>query len=190
MFRAIANIELDEHFEPGNVGQVLQEMDMDAALSPKFDRLSMAYDDNPNLLDVTQNDRCAKKVTAAYTEYDPVRYDNWDVMSICGVVFETYYTLHDLEHPPVWALDGNGHPEAGFSCDGLTDHDSAYMMSPGAVLLHELLHWPYLFEDVPGYSTLVDRTPHSGLKPVVSDLGYGRDLLFHKLPANDETYSD
>ncbi|EXJ65256.1 hypothetical protein A1O7_01597 [Cladophialophora yegresii CBS 114405] len=163
VFRTIANIPFNQQFEPRTVGQYLQMLDAYGWLNPKFEQLSIAVGDNPDAgpPSYSRYKKCSDGGLAGVMLYDPRRYGRRGLMSLCPQTFETFYSLRDIEQPPAWALDENGNPEEGFSCSNMLDRDTDYMLSPGAILLHELIHWPYLLQDIPGYSTLIRQYPRN-----------------------------
>jgi hypothetical protein len=125
------------------IGQILSAMDAEAWLNPKFDRLSISLDDNPNRIPPVSDSHitCKDDLHLGIMEYNPAAYGDQGLLTICHQNLEQLYSLHDIENPPHWALDGHGIPEDGFGCDKLMGRDTQYMESPGAVLFHELLHW-------------------------------------------------
>ncbi|KAJ9605233.1 hypothetical protein H2200_010623 [Cladophialophora chaetospira] len=143
-------------------------MDRDASLNPKFDKLSIALNDNPDQEPDPNRETCSGGMLAGYVTYDPTKYQDQGLVSICPHTLQTFYSLHDIMYPPEWALDENGNPEEGFGCDGLLGRDTDYMLSPGGMLLHEFMHWPYLFQDIPDYSTLIRKYPKRGFS-MISD---------------------
>ena len=117
-------------------------MDKDAGLNPKFDGLSISLGDHPDVREEDRGRSCKDGGLGAQTTYLPTVYGNRALMAICFPSFEFYYSLKDIENPPTWALTApGGAPEAGFSCNGLLGRDTSYMLSPGSVILHELMHW-------------------------------------------------
>ena len=176
MFRTIANLDLYKDFTAEDMAQVTSTLESDTpeSLPERFSQLSIALDDNPNLIRAPDDTsmKCADRSTlGGYMRYLPRIYGNWGVMSMCRQTFDGRWSLPDIETPPAWALDSNGQPEAGFGCKGLLGRDTSYMASPGAFLLHELFHWPYLFEDVPEYSTLVPEFKSQGFSKVLDFAG-------------------
>lgn len=95
---------------------------------------------------------------------------NKGYMSVCDEAFK-YSTLYDIEHPLRWAQDANRRAEPGLGCDGLLDYDNDYMMSTGGAMLHEMLHWPYLLQDVPNYNTVIEPAAPDGQKKLVDYSG-------------------
>ncbi|EXJ59978.1 hypothetical protein A1O7_04126 [Cladophialophora yegresii CBS 114405] len=159
VFRTIANIPFGQQFDPRNIGGLLTSMDKEAILNPKFEDLSISLGDHPDVREEDRGRGCKDGKLGAQTTYLPSMYGNRALMALCQPSFEFYYSLQDIEHPPEWALTApGGKPEGGFSCDGLLDRDSSYMLSPGSVILHELMHWPYLLQDIPDYARLAQPT--------------------------------
>jgi hypothetical protein len=142
VFRTVANIPFGQQFDPSNIAELLTSMDEEAKLNPKFEDLSISLGDHPEVREEDRGRSCKDGKLGAQTTYLPSIYGNRALMAICQPSFEFYYSLQDIEHPPEWALTApGGKPESGFSCDGLLDRDSSYMLSPGSVILHELMHW-------------------------------------------------
>jgi hypothetical protein len=69
-----------------------------------------------------------------------------------------YPSRSQIENPPSSARDAHGNPLPGYTCDGLGDRDSNYMDTLGTIILHELIHWTWLFESVPDLSTKIKIT--------------------------------
>jgi hypothetical protein len=161
MFRTVANIPLDRQFDPFNVAEYLASMAKNAQIHPKFAELTISLGNHPDVRDRDRGRSCNDGKLGAQTTYLPAQYGDRALMAICRPSLEFYYALQDIEHPPSWALTApGGKPEEGFGCDGLLDRDTSYMLSPGAVILHELMHWPCLLQDIPGYASLAQRTTH------------------------------
>ncbi len=117
-------------------------MDKDAKLNPKFADLSISLGDHPDIREVDRGKSCNDGELGAQTTYLPSQYGNRALMALCPPSFEFYYSLQDIHDPPEWALSAvGGKPEPGFSCDGLLGRDTSYMLSPGSVIIHELMHW-------------------------------------------------
>src|ERR1700710_426904 len=100
VFRTIANIPFDQQFDPSNIAGTLQIMNTDASLNPKFDKLSIALDDNPDMAPDPENKRqkCSDNVYAGYTMYDPSIYQDRALVTICPQTLETFYSLQDIEN--------------------------------------------------------------------------------------------
>ncbi|KAH0846183.1 hypothetical protein FOPE_12510 [Fonsecaea pedrosoi] len=74
---------------------------------------------------------------------------------MCDEAFE-YPSPEEVANPPSSVKAPEGNPEPGYTCDGLGDDDSDWMTSPGGILLHELLHWTFLLDDITGFSDIID----------------------------------
>lgn len=117
-------------------------MDKDTNLNAKFQDLSISLGDDPDVREEDRGRSCKDGELGAQTTYLPTIYGNRGLMAFCPPSFEFYYSLADIENPPAWALTAEGGaPEAGFGCDGILGRDTSYMLSPGSVILHELMHW-------------------------------------------------
>jgi hypothetical protein len=110
------------------------------------------------------------------------------LMSICAELYRQLPMLADIEIPREWAIDPSKDQSKGpqyydgYGCDNLGDADSIWTSSAGSLLLHEIMHFPGLFYDVPGYKANIatfydENTPH-----FISDYfgmwpqdGYGRE---------------
>ncbi len=67
-----------------------------------------------------------------------------------------YYSSGVTERPPD-ALIQQGIP--GLGCDAMGNTETNYMWTPGTTVLHELLHWSHLLEDVPDWSMNIRKHP-------------------------------
>ncbi|OCT54409.1 hypothetical protein CLCR_00976 [Cladophialophora carrionii] len=81
VFRTIANIPVNQQFDPRNVGQILQTLAVYGPLNPKFNQLSIALGDNPDVGPPdpsTEGYRNTRKrsdgIYAGLMLYDPPRY--------------------------------------------------------------------------------------------------------------------
>ncbi|EXJ93943.1 hypothetical protein A1O1_02336 [Capronia coronata CBS 617.96] len=166
-FRTMANIPLDQVIDEKTIFGFLANPTAAQNLPPKFADLDIAWDDHP---DVPEMDRLCGHVSESGSMLDAYTYLDVDeleisdqasqiaLVSLCEELFQ-FPSLQEIEDPPYvpWARDGQGRPLPGFTCDGLGATDSDWMASPGATLLHELMHWSYLLEDMPGFSELIDK---------------------------------
>ncbi|KAL2437169.1 hypothetical protein ABEF95_016665 [Exophiala dermatitidis] len=165
-FRTLANIALDVMInEETGIGGLLEAPTSAEALQPKFANLDVALGDHP---DIPAADRLCGHLSEdgflldAYTYLDVDEFElsdeasEVDMISLCEQLFQ-FPSLGEIELPPnePWARDAQGNPLPGFTCDGLGETDSDWMVSPGATLLHELMHWSHLFRDIPGFSGLI-----------------------------------
>lgn len=173
VFRSIADIPLDMEMTAENIKQILNNQKTIEGPS-KFADLDIYYGSAG--IPGAEN-RCAQKWNA-FTLSGPIDYrlnppSPADV-AMCPPAFY-YPDLWEIINPSSIHRDAKGNPLPGFTCAGLGDHDSDWMMSPGAVLLHEFMHWPYLFIDIPDFSKLINKG--SGGFSVIED-------YFGQLPPN------
>lgn len=161
LFLEIANIrasKIDVH----NIESILSSPSVIFQLHDKFENLEIALGDHP---EVEPQDRiCGRILTDtgfgvyAYTTLDIDDFDidaeggRYSWQSICEESFDFPF-LWDIE---LIATDPSGHVLPGHTCAGLGDRDSDFMDSPGGIILHELTHWSYLLETVPGFSELIE----------------------------------
>ncbi|KIV95057.1 hypothetical protein PV10_02759 [Exophiala mesophila] len=61
----------------------------------------------------------------------------------------------------------------GYTCAGLGDRDTDLMLSPAGVLLHEYMHWSYLFRHVPRFDHYIRDGMVQDYKGPHPDSGYG-----------------
>ncbi|EHY54310.1 hypothetical protein HRR81_004650 [Exophiala dermatitidis] len=175
-FRTLANVPLDVMInEETDIGGLLGAPTSPGTLQPKFANLDIALGDHP---DIPAADRLYGHLSEdgllfdAYTYLDVDEFElsdeasQVDMISLCEQLFQ-FPSLDEIEHPPnePWARDAQGNPLPGFTCNGLGNTDSDWMVSPGATLLHELMHWSYLFKDIPGFSGLI-RQDEAGLPQI------------------------
>ena len=188
MFRAIANIPFD--LDLTNEETVKRLITDPLTYSPKFNRLSIRFLENHPGLNLPygpgmpyyncDNSPLSGPVQAFLI---PIFHGSSALMSICKYTYEGSPMLTDVINPPNWARDmskdQSGGPQylAGYGCKNLGNIDNDWMDSTTAVMLHELFHFPGLFEDVPNYaaSILTERNvegtdPGSGrVEHLVSD---------------------
>ncbi|KIW76207.1 hypothetical protein Z517_10953 [Fonsecaea pedrosoi CBS 271.37] len=93
--------------------------------------------------------------TAAFAFIDPRVLGDIALVSMCDEAFE-YPSPEETANPPSSVKAPESNPEPGYTCDGLGDDDSDWMTSPGGILLHELLHWTFLLDDITGFSDIID----------------------------------
>ncbi|KIW65489.1 hypothetical protein PV04_07746 [Phialophora macrospora] len=141
IFYTLANIPLDTVMTEANAGQILLSSSF-VGLSPKFSMLTIAFGEPPWL---PKSGICSgDDGFGAYSLFNDAT--GYATTVIC--VGSLYYpTLDEILRPRAWAYDEQGRLREGYTCDGLLDRDSEYMLSPGGWLLHELIHWEVLFED-------------------------------------------
>jgi hypothetical protein len=108
------------------------------------------------------------------------------LMAFCRSAYERWPFLHDIEYPPAWAVDpGKDQTKGpqyydGYGCANLGISDSTYQYSISALMLHELMHFPGLFADVPGYADHITTEFSKDIPHFISDFdgpypphGYG-----------------
>ncbi|KAJ9603927.1 hypothetical protein H2200_011449 [Cladophialophora chaetospira] len=191
MFRTIANIPLDLDFN--DFEAVLRFIGQGSVYSPKFNKLSIYFLGNHPGLSLPQGPgvsepNCYVDDTGAGKAQGhavPLYGGKSCLVSICRHTYQYSPMLADIIKPPAWAKDPNKDQSQGpkfydgFGCENLGSTDSYWFDSPAAVILHELFHFPGLFEDIPEYNTLILSTrdvdgtgPGSGLVPhFVDDFG-------------------
>ncbi|KAH0846026.1 hypothetical protein FOPE_12043 [Fonsecaea pedrosoi] len=172
IFRAIANIDFDlDLSNPETVRQLAEEP---LTYNEKFTRLSIHFlGDHPGLEQPglpAPGHSCEDGATwLAFVV--PTYAGDSALMSVCALTYQLKPMLADVERAANWAIDpakdqSNG-PQYhdGYGCENLGYVDSDWMHSTGSVMLHELLHFPGLFSDVPDYYRKIataydDDTPH------------------------------
>lgn len=154
IFGTIAAVPLDFDFlraTPDDIRNFMNSLTPEL-LNDKFSGLSISYGNHPlkgpgpgcdlpylnGILDIHPHDQTHAK------------------MSLCPRLFEKYYSLRDTSRPPA-ALIQQGIP--GLGCDVVGNTESDYMWTPGTTVLHELLHWSHLFEEVPDWSVNIRGHP-------------------------------
>lgn len=162
VFRAIANIPQNLGIDQDTIESLLQSFNTPATYNPLFEGLSIAAGDNPFLKGVLN--KCVRinppppNAYLAYVNRPNVPFSG--LMSICPgeEVLTERLSLAGTEDPPAWARvngDPTGPTLPGWGCDGIGDHDNSFMTVTGSTMLHELFHWPVLFQDVAGYDTFI-----------------------------------
>ncbi|KAI1623127.1 hypothetical protein EDD37DRAFT_682610 [Exophiala viscosa] len=157
VFQTIANIPLNSEIDGNTVVEILSSAAVAENLQPKFSSLELALGNNPSL--PASKQVCGKQVDGgqifAFSYIDPGALGPVALVSLCDPTFG-FPTLVEIEDPSADHRDADGDPLLGYTCDGLGDHDTDWMQTPGGVLLHELMHWTYLLEDIPNYEDLID----------------------------------
>ncbi|OAL37540.1 hypothetical protein AYO20_03047 [Fonsecaea nubica] len=152
-FYTIANIPLDgPPPDPTDINQFISGFGQNQ-VNPKFDLLTISINDNSAI--GRYEPMCS--VMPGFQAYFEQRVDELGppgFMSVCDYAF-SHPSLADIENPPAWARDPTGAPEPGYGCDNLLDHDNDYMISLSGIMLHELFHWTYLFEDIPQFDHFI-----------------------------------
>ena len=93
MFRTIANIPINENFNPANVAELLASLSAYAPLNPKFSQLSISLDDNPGTDTIDLKRSCDDGTLGAFTVFQPSKYGNHAFISMCQLSFEFWYSL-------------------------------------------------------------------------------------------------
>ncbi|KIW77844.1 hypothetical protein Z517_07677 [Fonsecaea pedrosoi CBS 271.37] len=144
IFRTFANIPLDLVLTAETVVSVLTQPN--AQLNTRLAGSALFIGDG--LARPTER-QCDGTANAWMTEDN----DNRDAdIYICEDIFD-WPSIEDIANPPQtsWARDSHGQPRPGYSCAGLGDFDSDWMKTVGSTILHEYIHWGYLFIHVPGW---------------------------------------
>ncbi|KIW76727.1 hypothetical protein Z517_09171 [Fonsecaea pedrosoi CBS 271.37] len=149
VFRRIANIPPNVVLGPSDFATIMQHRAA-IGLDPRLVDLVITYGNHPQ-----------GQIQDCGTDEDPEAFfallnSGQPSVSICPQAFERYPDLMEILDPPAWARDAQGHPDPGFGCDGLGDQDSELMWCVGAILLHEILHYPDLFNDIPQFDKLIN----------------------------------
>ena len=148
IFKTLANmpleIELDE-----NTSLELLSSEAVTSLNPMFSKLEISLGDHPDIPESAKH--CSTSSTTAAFCYTSRALGDWAYISLCDTIWQ-YPSLSEIEH----SSDPSKRGEPGWGCDGIGDHDSEYMTSPGGILLHEMLHWYGLFQDVPYFDQVIE----------------------------------
>ena len=150
VFDTIANVPPDQKLDADTIIEIMTSASVAIELQPKFGNLEIALGNHPDLPEDQQ--LCGKDEFLLAFTFTSLAMGDFAYISICDVAWQ-YPSLGEIENPPESAKD-NGVPMPGYTCDGLGDHDSDFMTTPGGVLLHELMHWPYLIEGIPNYDMI------------------------------------
>ena len=164
LFRAIANIPFDLDLYLSEKTALEAFLATRPPFTPKFQRLSIYFlGDNPSLAlpnGPGVGTQCGTNPDGdVQATTNAINNGKYNLVSICGQAYTKLPMLNDIINPPDWAKDPSkdqtGEPQyyEGYGCSNLGIFDSDHMDSVGAVLLHELFHWPGLFEDVSGYAS-------------------------------------
>ncbi|OQV10775.1 hypothetical protein CLAIMM_14718 [Cladophialophora immunda] len=158
VFRRIANLPLNAVFNPGDYASIMQQR-ATIGLDPRFTNMVINYDNHPDAL--YPDCGTADKVVG----YTTISKDGSQTfVIICPQTFLKYPDADEILNPPAWAWNPSGELYGGYGCDGLGDHDSELMFFPGAVLLHEILHYYLLFNNLPDYDALINL--HNGERQI------------------------
>ena len=140
IFKAILGISFDN---PGlTADDLLNIMQTDAPpniLPATYGKLSISYGDHPR---IPQSILDARKTCKTFGVRGYIVFSGQGIggalISLCPDLFALYYSL-DQTLIPSDDLKKKGIP--GLTCDGLGDHETDFMRSPGQTMLHELIHW-------------------------------------------------
>ncbi|KIX97028.1 uncharacterized protein Z520_07142 [Fonsecaea multimorphosa CBS 102226] len=151
IFRTLANLPLDEVVTAENLVSVLTGPN--AQLSSRFVQSRIYIGDSTARPTERQ---CKGQVNAWMSE------DNADANAeiyICDDAFD-WPSIEEIANPPQtsWARDNQGRPLPGYSCDGLGDFDSDWMKTMGSIILHEYMHWGFLYIQVPNWYYYIKTT--------------------------------
>ncbi|KAJ9605796.1 hypothetical protein H2200_009645 [Cladophialophora chaetospira] len=158
MLQTVAAV--DPNFDQGNpsrdtISQFLSNLRPDQ-LNADFAGLSISYGDNPGRPvhdDPGKSTKCGPFGLWGHLTFDPDQPENaW--MSICPDTFDVFYSIRTMLNPPN-ALRN----EPGMATTGFGDTETDYLETPGITVLHELMHWPYLFRNVPNYAMKIRLDP-------------------------------
>lgn len=168
VFQVVANIPLYSQIDYDTVVEILSSASVLSDLQPKFAMLELAMGNNPSVPEHEQacEEEIGGSIVMAGSYINPGALGPVALMSLCQSLFQ-FPTLDEIENPPDSARDAQGNPLPGYTCDGLGDHDTDLMSSPGGTLLHELMHWTFLLEDIPYFAFVIDPNDHNF--PQISD---------------------
>jgi hypothetical protein len=124
IFYTLANIPLDTVLTEATATQLFYSSTF-IGLSPKFSKLTIAFGEPPWL---PERGTCSDVGFGAYGLVDDFTGEATIVLCDASVL---YPTLDEIAHPQPWAYDEQGRLREGYTCDGLLDHDSEYMLSVG-----------------------------------------------------------
>lgn len=156
VFRTIANIDLDAVITPENMLQYLPPNV--AAINPRFRKLTISLNDPPPWLVQLQGLSCSlgKEGQIPPSAHIIKTKTGHAFISLCEWIFDERPTLTEIQFAPAKGRDAEGQPLPGFECDGLGDRDTDWMISPGGILLHELMHWTAFFSpNIPAWNNLI-----------------------------------
>lgn len=145
VFRTIANIDLTAVIDPNNFNQV------GTAWQPKFSRLSICL--GTEFQGVPPGSTSCGQASSPMAIFRPSANDEGYIF-VCEPAMR-YPSRRQIENPPSSARDSHGNPFPGYTCDGLGDRDTSYMDTLGSTILHEMIHWKWLFDSVPDLSTKI-----------------------------------
>ncbi len=184
MFRAIANVDMALDLNDDN--NLITFGTDPFSYNPRFPNLDIQFlEDNPRLKPENggpgiPSSNCANQANNkgnlnAYLQN--INGGNNALMSVCREMFQLPM-IDEIIKPPTWARDpqkaGNPpHPDDedpyalryydGYGCRNIGDADSQWMETTALTVLHEILHWPGLFGDVPNYAATIP--PLEGSSP-------------------------
>jgi hypothetical protein len=149
VFKTVANIPLAAKLDDTTVVDILSSSNVHE-MSPLFNHLVLSVGNNPDLPDMKQLcGKSANGVTPVAFTFLSHALGNWAWISLCEDVWQ-YPSLEEI-YEPLDARKGT----LGWGCEGLGDHDSELMTTTGGLLLHELMHWTGLLENVPNFDDLI-----------------------------------
>ncbi|ETI26011.1 hypothetical protein G647_02788 [Cladophialophora carrionii CBS 160.54] len=149
IFYTLANIPFDATLTQATALQLLLSSTL-VGLSPMFSKLTIAFGEPPWL---PKSGYCA--YDHGFGAYADFKATGEATIVLCrGTLF--YPTLDEILNPRPWAYDEQGRLREGYTCDGMLDRDTDYMLPAGGWLLHELIHWGELYKDaVPEWGQFV-----------------------------------
>lgn len=149
MFKTIANIPLTTKLDDTTVLEILSSVPVND-MATLFDHLEISVGNHPDLPETKQH--CGKSengMTPVAFIFLSQALGDWAWVSLCEDAWQ-YPSLDEI-YDPHDARKGS----PGWGCDGLGDHDSELMTTIGGLLLHEIMHWSGLLENVPNFDDLI-----------------------------------
>ena len=154
VFRRIANIPLDTVIRGPDSVEPLFKLRETTGFHPTMSALIISLGNH-----ITSPQPICDNIMSA-TGYYVLSTRDTPLICTCLSAFCSYPDRAEIENPPAWASDKFGIPLPGYTCIGLTDHDSDLMLFPGALLLHEMMHYTNLLEDLPGWDKYIGIGPN------------------------------
>jgi hypothetical protein len=144
VFRTIANLPLDDNIDQNTIQPLLMSS-VFSNVNPKMRLLRPSLGNGPLVREGTPR-TCKDDGVVAFLYEVPTLEGHEDLrgsalVTICLPIFGWYPSIDEILTPPATGRDAAGNPLPGYTCDGLGDHDSDWMRFPGALILHEIMHW-------------------------------------------------
>lgn len=159
MFRTIANIDLSADLSGNNVEQYLPPRKWQ--INTDFQNLKIYYGTAPEMPpEFRSTMSCSSPSDPPGTGPFATlfqRLDGTAYLSVCEQAFQYPRLATILDPPPELRLhnDPAGASLYGYTCLGLGDRDTDLMVSPAGILLHEYIHWTFLFRHVPRFNSYI-----------------------------------